>query len=138
MTKDSYQEPGLCPIMSLDFFLYISVFLLEILGVDFRHFPLHMVIGCKRKKTTNIVSFCRYFIQISRKTPEAYRFLRTNGNKYWEFACHLIILHLAIFSKVTYPEPRKREWWEPQSSLREQPFSHPDFSFSTWFLWLSS
>lgn len=62
MAKDSYQEPGLCPIMSLDIFLYISVFLLEILGVDFRPFALHIVIGCKRKKTTNIVSFSRYFI----------------------------------------------------------------------------
>ena len=63
MTKDSYQEPGLCPIMSSDFFFLISKYFSS---TDSRGgwvpFALRIAIGCKCEKTTNVVSFCRYFI----------------------------------------------------------------------------
>ena len=109
MTKDSYQEPGLCPIMSSDFFLYLSIFHLEIPGVSVCAFALHIAIGCKCEKTTNIVSFCGYLIEISWKIPEACEFLRIKQKEYWEFACRLIILLASLVAQMVKNPPAMQE-----------------------------
>lgn len=70
MTKDSYQEPGLCPVMSLGVlfalfcFVDISIFLLEIPGVDFCPLTLRTASGCKHEKelTSSVLidTSCKY------------------------------------------------------------------------------